>query len=56
MWTPMPEDPKPVRISREGYDLRTMYKEDAIMELEISASPLCCIAMPAATYYRLFTA
>ena len=34
-----PEDPKPVRISREGYDLRTMYKEDAIMELEISGKP-----------------
>ena len=34
-----PEDPKPVRISREGYDLRTMYKEDAILELEISGKP-----------------
>ncbi len=34
-----PEDPKPVRITREGYDLRTMYKEDAIMELEISGKP-----------------
>ena len=34
-----PEDPKPVRISREGYDLKTMYKEDAIMELEISGKP-----------------
>lgn len=34
-----PEDPKPVRISREGYELRTMYKEDAIMELEISGKP-----------------
>ena len=33
------DDPKPVRISREGYDLRTMYKEDAIMELEISGKP-----------------
>ena len=37
--TDAPEDPKPVRISREGYDLRTMYKEDAIMELEISGKP-----------------
>ena len=26
--TDAPEDPKPVRISREGYDLRTMYKEE----------------------------
>ena len=34
-----PEDPKPVRISREGYELKTMYKEDAIMELEISGTP-----------------
>ncbi len=34
-----PEDPKPVRISREGYVLKTMYKEDAIMELEISGKP-----------------
>ncbi len=34
-----PEDPKPIRISREGYDLKTMYKEDAIMELEISGKP-----------------
>ena len=34
-----PEDPKPVRISREGYELKTMYKEDAIMELEISGKP-----------------
>lgn len=34
-----PEDPKPVRITREGYVLKTMYKEDAIMELEISGKP-----------------
>lgn len=34
-----PEDPKPVRITREGYELKTMYKEDAIMELEISGKP-----------------
>lgn len=34
-----PEDPKPIRISREGYDMKTMYKEDAIMELEISGKP-----------------
>lgn len=34
-----PEDPKPIRISREGYELKTMYKEDAIMELEISGKP-----------------
>ena len=33
------EDPKPIRISREGYELKTMYKEDAIMELEISGKP-----------------
>ncbi len=33
------EDPKPVRISREGYDLKTMYKENAIMELELSGKP-----------------
>lgn len=34
-----PEDPKPVRITREGYELKTMYKEDAIMDLEISGKP-----------------
>jgi len=34
-----PEDPKPIRISREGYEMKTMYKEDAIMELEISGKP-----------------
>lgn len=34
-----PEDPQPIRISREGYELKTMYKEDAIMELEISGKP-----------------
>ncbi len=34
-----PEDPKPIRITREGYELKTMYKEDAIMELEISGKP-----------------
>lgn len=34
-----PEDPKPVRITREGYELKTMYKEDAILELEISGKP-----------------
>ncbi len=34
-----PEDPKPIRISREGYELKTMYKENAIMELEISGKP-----------------
>ncbi len=37
--TEAPEDPKPVRITREGYELKTMYKEDAIMELEISGKP-----------------
>lgn len=34
-----PEDPKPIRISREGYDLKTLYKEDAILELEVSGKP-----------------
>ena len=34
-----PEDPKPVRITREGYDLKTLFKEDAILELEISGKP-----------------
>lgn len=37
--TDAPEDPKPIRITREGYELKTMYKEDAIMELEISGKP-----------------
>lgn len=37
--TEAPEDPKPIRITREGYELKTMYKEDAIMELEISGKP-----------------
>ncbi len=34
-----PEDPKPVRVSREGYELKTLYKEDAILELEVSGKP-----------------
>ena len=34
-----PEDPAPIRISREGYDMKTLYKEEAIMELEISGKP-----------------
>ncbi len=34
-----PEDPKPVRVSREGYEMKTLYKEDAILELEVSGKP-----------------
>lgn len=34
-----PEDPAPIRISREGYEMKTLYKEDAIMELELSGKP-----------------
>lgn len=34
-----PTDPDPVKIHREGYELRTMYKEDAIMDLELSCKP-----------------
>ena len=33
------EDPKPVRITREGYELKTLFKEDAILELEVSGKP-----------------
>lgn len=33
------EDPKPIRIQREGYELRTMYKEQAIMALEMTDQP-----------------
>ncbi len=33
------EDPKPITIHREGYELVTMYKEDAIMALEMSDKP-----------------
>jgi putative sigma-54 modulation protein len=32
-------DPEPLIIHREGYRLRTMFKEDAIMELELSDRP-----------------
>ena len=32
-------DPEPVLIHRENYRLKTMYKEDALMELELSDKP-----------------
>jgi putative sigma-54 modulation protein len=32
-------DPEPVLIHKEAYSLRTMFKEDAIMELELSDRP-----------------
>jgi len=34
-----PADPEPFSIQREGYKLRTLYKEEAIMELELSERP-----------------
>lgn len=34
-----PEDPKPIRIQREGYELQTLYKEQAIMALELTDKP-----------------
>lgn len=33
------EDPEPLIIHREGYRLRTLFKEEAIMELELSDRP-----------------
>jgi putative sigma-54 modulation protein len=33
------EDPEPLIIHRENYRLRTLYKEEAIMELELSDRP-----------------
>lgn len=35
----LPHDPEPMIIHREGYRLKTMLKEDAIMELELSDKP-----------------
>ena len=35
----LPHDPEPMIIHRESYRLRTMLKEDAIMELELSEKP-----------------
>ncbi|MEM9079948.1 MAG: sigma 54 modulation/S30EA ribosomal C-terminal domain-containing protein, partial [Verrucomicrobiota bacterium] len=32
-------DPEPVLVHREGYRMRTLYKEEAIMELELSDKP-----------------
>ena len=32
-------DPEPFLIHKERYSLRTMYKEDAVMELELSDKP-----------------
>lgn len=32
-------DPEPMIIHREGYKLKELYKEDAIMELELSDKP-----------------
>lgn len=34
-----PDDPEPFIIHKERYSLRTMYREDAIMELELSDRP-----------------
>lgn len=33
------EDPEPMIIHREGQNLKTLYKEEAIMELELSDKP-----------------
>lgn len=33
------EDPEPMLIHREGYKLKKLYKEEAIMELELSDKP-----------------
>lgn len=33
------QDPEPVLIHRENYRLKTMFKEDALMELELSEKP-----------------
>lgn len=35
----LPHDPEPMIIHRESYRMRTMLKEDAIMELELSEKP-----------------
>lgn len=35
----LPDDPEPMIIHRESYRLKTMLKEDAIMELELSEKP-----------------
>ena len=35
----LPHDPEPMIIHRESYRLKTMLKEDAIMELELSEKP-----------------
>jgi putative sigma-54 modulation protein len=35
----LPHDPEPMIIHRESYRLKTMLKEDAIMELELSDKP-----------------
>lgn len=34
-----PEDPEPMIIHRESYKLKTLYKEEAIMEMELSDKP-----------------
>ena len=34
-----PEDPEPLLIHRESYNLKKLYKEEAIMELELSDKP-----------------
>lgn len=33
------DDPEPMFIHREGYKVRTMYKEEAMMDLELSEKP-----------------
>lgn len=33
------EDPEPMFIHREGYKVRTMYKEEAMMDLELAEKP-----------------
>ena len=37
--TPEEVDPEPMFIHREGYKMRTMYKEEAMMDLELSEKP-----------------
>ena len=34
-----PEDPEPLLIHRESYNLKKLYKEEAIMELQLSDKP-----------------
>ena len=49
------EDPEPMLIHRESYNLKKLYKEEAIMELELSGQAFRAVPQRGATFSRSCT-